>query len=81
MNLPALTVTVGEMVAALEKVAGKAVVDLIDWQVDPAIERIVGAWPSRIRASRATALGLQADPDFETLIRAYIRENPAAIKG
>jgi nucleoside-diphosphate-sugar epimerase len=80
MNLPALTVTVGEMVAALEKVAGRAAVDLIDWQPDPVIERIVGAWPSRIRATRAAALGLAADADFETLIRAYVRENPAAVK-
>jgi nucleoside-diphosphate-sugar epimerase len=80
MNLPALTVTVGDMVAALERVAGPETTGLIDWQPDPVIERIVGAWPSRIRAQRASALGLQADPDFETLIRAYMRENPDAVR-
>ena len=73
MNLPALTVSVADMVAALERIAGPKVTALIDWLPDPAIERIVGGWPSRIAATRAHAMGLQADRSFDDVIQAHIR--------
>ena len=76
INLPALTTTVGDMAAALEKVAGKRVADLIDWTPDPVIARIVTSWPARIDAGRATALGLQPDASFESIIQDYLRETP-----
>lgn len=80
LNLPALATTVGEMVAALEQVAGKRVVERIDWIPDPAIQRIVQTWPGRVVWSRATGLGLRPDADFASIIRDYIRENPQAVK-
>ena len=80
LNLPALTCTTGEMAAALERVAGKAVADLIDWTPDATIRTIVATWPARINAQRAKGLGLLPEPDFETLIREYIRENTDAVK-
>ena len=80
LNLPALTCTTGEMAAALERVAGKAVADLIDWTPDATIRGIVATWPARINAQRAAGLGLLPEPDFETLIREYIRENPDAVR-
>ena len=81
INLPALVTTVGEMAAALQRVAGKAVAELIDWTPDANIRRIVRSWPGRVESPRARGLGLQADPDFDTVIRDYIRDNPTAIKG
>ncbi len=80
LNLPALTCTTGEMAKALERVAGKAVADLIDWTPDAIIRKIVATWPARINAQRAKGLGLLPEPDFETLIREYMRENPHAVK-
>ncbi len=80
LNLPALTTTPAQMAAALEKVAGQAATALIDWQVDPAIARIVTRWPARMDAARARALGLQPDPDFESIVRDYVRENPDAVQ-
>ncbi|MEO8652666.1 MAG: D-erythronate dehydrogenase [Ramlibacter sp.] len=80
VNLPSLRTTVGEMAAALEKVAGKAAADLLDWTPDPAIVRLVKTWPGDVMFERARALGLQADTDFESVVRDYIRENPAAVK-
>ena len=74
MNLPALTTTPAEMVAALERVAGPAPVRLIDWEVDPAVAQIVQSWPARFDTQRAQALGLQADPDFDSIVRAYLQE-------
>lgn len=80
LNLPAITTTVGEMAQALERVAGPAATALIDWQPDARVASIVTSWPSRIAARRAEALGLLPDANFETIIRDYVRENPAAVK-
>ncbi len=80
VNLPAFCTTVGEMAAALERVAGKAVADLIDWTPDPAIMKIVATWPGRIEAARARGLGLEPDRSFDDIIREYLLENPDAVK-
>jgi len=74
VNLPALTVTVGEMVAALEQAAGPAVTRLIDWAPDPGITRIVTSWPARFHSERAAGLGLLPDPDFGSVVRGYLAE-------
>ena len=80
VNLPALCTSVGDMAAALERVAGKAATDLLEWTPDPAILKLVETWPGVVSSSRANKLGLQADTDYEKIIRDYIRENPEAIK-
>ncbi len=80
MNLPALRTSVAEMAAALERVAGKAACDLLDWTPDPAILKLVRTWPGNVAYERARALGLHADTDFESVVRDYIRENPGAVK-
>ncbi len=72
VNLPALTVTVADMAAALQRAAGPQVAALIDWAPDPAVARIVTGWPARIRAQRAARLGLTPDPDFGSIIRMHL---------
>ena len=72
VNLPALTVTVADMVAALERAAGPEASALIDWVPDAAVARIVTSWPARFRASRAARLGLFPDPDFDSVIRMHL---------
>ena len=74
VNLPGLSVTVGEMVAALRRVAGDAVADRIVWQEDPAISRLVRSWPGNFLTRRADALGFWRDGDFDAVIRTYISE-------
>jgi nucleoside-diphosphate-sugar epimerase len=74
VTLPALTVTVADMVAALERVAGPGASALIDWAPDPAVARLVTSWPARIRADRAERLGLAPDPDFGSIISRYLAE-------
>ena len=74
VNLPAVNVTVGEMVAALEAAAGPDVAALIDWKPDPAIQQIVSGWPRGMRTDRAARLGLAPDPDFRSLIDQYVSE-------
>jgi nucleoside-diphosphate-sugar epimerase len=75
LTMPALTITVADMAAALTRVAGPQVSALIDWIPDPAIERIVRTWPARVRADRAGRLGLTPDPDFDSVIRAHLAES------
>lgn len=76
VNLPALKTTVGEMAAALERAAGKQTAAMIDWTPDPAIANIVTSWPATIDTARARALGLLPDRDFDSIIAAYLSENP-----
>jgi D-erythronate 2-dehydrogenase len=74
VNLPALTVTVADMVAALERVAGPAASGLIDWVPDPVVARIVASWPARFRGERAPRLGLTPDPDIGAVIDMHLAE-------
>jgi nucleoside-diphosphate-sugar epimerase len=75
VTLPALTVTVADMVAALEQAGGPDASALIDWVPDPVVARLVRSWPARIRADRAERLGLAPDPDFGTVVRMYLAES------
>jgi D-erythronate 2-dehydrogenase len=75
VTLPALTVTVADMVAALERAAGPEASALIGWVPDPAVARLVRSWPARIRAERAERLGLTQDPDFGSIIGRYLAES------
>ena len=79
VNLPALRTSVRDMAEALRKVGGQAAYDLLDWQVDAPIAKIVATWPGNVKAPRAAALGLEPDADFETVVREYVRENPDAV--
>jgi nucleoside-diphosphate-sugar epimerase len=74
VNLPALTVSVGDMAKALEQVAGPEVSALIDWVPDPAVARMFATWPGRVRSERAARLGLTADPDFASIINLHLAE-------
>ncbi len=75
VTMPALTVTVADMTAALTRVAGPQVSALIDWVPDPVVARMFATWPARIRADRAARLGLTPDPDFESIIRMHLAES------
>ncbi|WP_044528684.1 D-erythronate dehydrogenase [Herbaspirillum sp. B65] len=74
LSIDGLCVTVEDMVDALEQVAGKEVVQLIEWKEDEAIKRIVNSWPGAFEAKRAKALGFTADANFADIIRAHIED-------
>ena len=72
LSMPGVSVTVGEQIAALRKVAGEGVVARIRREPDPAIIRIVEGWPRNFDTSRALSLGFKADASFEAIIRTHI---------
>ena len=72
INVPGMCVAVGDMVSALRSVAGEAVAARVQWQYDPAIDRIVSTWPASFIAQAGRALGMRADDDFEGVVRTYI---------
>jgi nucleoside-diphosphate-sugar epimerase len=78
VNLPGISVSVGEMVDALKTVAGAETVAHIEWKRDELVERIVGSWPARWDVTRAQALGMSGDPDFESVIRAHVADEMRA---
>ena len=80
LNLPGLSVSVGDMLAALEAVAGAETARRVTFAPDAAVERIVRSWPAAWDCARAQALGLSADADFAAIIQAY-REDDMASPG
>jgi nucleoside-diphosphate-sugar epimerase len=74
INLPGLSISVGDMVAALERVAGKDVAARVRFEPDPRIAPMVATWPGELAASRARELGFPSDTNFDDIIRRYIEE-------
>jgi nucleoside-diphosphate-sugar epimerase len=74
LNLPGLSITVAEMVAALGRVAGAEVVTRISFAPDPHVARVVATWPGALDAARARALGFPHDDSFDAVIRQHIEE-------
>jgi nucleoside-diphosphate-sugar epimerase len=77
MNLPGIATTPRSMAAAMDRVAGYAASDLIDWTDDPAIGAIVRSWPARVETPRASALGLRGDESFDDIVREYLAVSAA----
>ena len=75
LNLPGVTVTVRDMVDVLGRIAGEPATRLIRWEPDPAIQRIIHTWPTRWDMSRAHMLGFKGDQDFESIVRAFIKDD------
>ena len=75
LTMPGVSVTVGEQIEALGRVAGPEVVELITEAADPAVAAIVAGWPQRFEAARAASLGFEADRSYDHIIRAYIEDD------
>jgi D-erythronate 2-dehydrogenase len=80
LQLPGISPSVGEMVEALRRVAGDAVVARIKWHPDPVIQKIVAGWPTGIDGSRAEGLGIEPDRSFDEVIQAFIEDDLPAQK-
>ena len=78
VNVPGISVTVGEMVDALRRVAGDEVAGRVVFRHDEAIDRIVRTWPRDFDPQAGRALGMRADADFASIVRQYIEHDKPA---
>lgn len=74
LNLPSVTVTVQQMLDALEKVAGAKVRARVRFERDERIAAIVSNWARGASSERALQLGLRPDASFEDIVRQYIED-------
>ncbi len=74
VNLPGLTTTVGEMVAAMGRVAGADTMKLVEWKEDPVILKLVRTWPGDFVTTRAEKMGFVHDATFDDVVKAYMEE-------
>jgi len=75
--LPAVKVSVEEMLGALEGQLGGEARARVDFSTDAAVLEMVKTWPIAIRAERAERLGIAADADAAEIVADYLAENPA----
>ena len=72
LTMPGVSVTVGEQIDALAAVAGDEVAQLVRYEPDESVQRIIANWPRTFDASRAETLGFRAESSFEEIIRIYV---------
>lgn len=75
LNLPSLSVTVGEMLDALRRVAGDRPLGHVAVEPDRAVDAIVRTWPEATRFDRALALGLPRDASLDDVVREYLADH------
>ena len=74
VNVPGISIEVGEIVASLRRVAGDDVADLVSWRTDTAIDRIVRTWPRDFDARLGRSLGMRNDADYDAIVRQYMAD-------
>lgn len=73
--LPAVKVSVAEMLDALEDQVGAKARPLVRFEEDQNIIPMVKTWPMNVRATRAEALGVTAGEGAAEIVGEYLREN------
>lgn len=75
LTMPGVSVTVGEQIDALIRVAGPDAAALIVEAPDPVVAEIVAGWPERFDTQRALELGFVPDQSYDDIIRAYLEDD------
>jgi len=75
VSLPSFTVTVRDLVDALERVGrNRRRLGEIVFEPDPFIQRICDSWPKDASYERATRLGLPRDASLDVIVENYIED-------
>ena len=74
LDIPGVSVTVGEMLQALEEVGGAQARALVSQVPDESIMDIVCSWPGAFDVERTLALGFAPDTSFESAVRQFHAE-------
>ena len=72
VGIPGLSATVAEMLEVLEVVGGPEARALVSLEYDAATDQLVQSWPAQLDDRRGRELGLPADPNLESMVRAYV---------
>ena len=72
LNLPNVSVTIGEMVESMKRVAAGRKLGEISVEVDPFVDAMVKGWPTHVGAQRARQLGLPDADGLDDVIRTYM---------
>lgn len=73
VNLPGHTVTVRDILQALEAVGGKDKRNLVEERRDTKVEAIVASWPARFNTSFARKLGMSEDISLKEEIESFAK--------
>jgi nucleoside-diphosphate-sugar epimerase len=80
--LPAISASVAEMIAAVQRVGGAAAAERIALRPDPKTQHIVDGWPGGVRAARAEQLGMRADTTVDEIVDTFVRQDlPGMLAG
>jgi nucleoside-diphosphate-sugar epimerase len=71
LNLPALTATPGDLVAAVERAMPGASAR-VRWTPDATLQRVVDGWPSVFTSKFALEHGIRGDASADALVAAYL---------
>ena len=77
INVPGRTDTIGEMIDAMEDIAGSSPVERISWDPDPTVERIARGWRGAVEHKKALALGFKADQSFRDSVSWFLEDDIA----
>lgn len=77
MNLPALTVTPQDMVAALKRVVADRRLGNVTFAPQAGLQAIVAGWPKRFVSALAARNDIHGDASFDDIIRTYLEDYPA----
>ena len=80
LNLPGISVSVHEMLKALEDVGGVEARELVEEKRDEAVETIVKGWPTRLNTSKAKSLGYADDGPLVQTLKEYIDDYEPQIR-
>lgn len=74
MNLPGLTVTPAEIVAAVARHLPAGHGAPVDWQPDARVQQIIDGWPRAFTSERALALGFTPDASADALVQSFLAQ-------
>lgn len=74
VNVPGLSLSVTEMLDALQRVAGDRALGSVTIDANPQVAKVTAGWPRETDNRRSAQLGLPKDDSVDDIIRTYIRD-------